>query len=547
MASSNPLGEKYARFRALNPSTIRGHSPMRLLSPAKTRNLSRKYDEYLRSRPSVPRLAEVDGGLRNRKLDSPIKLLREPAASAGRIPRLNRGLSPPKRSWEKPEVLGITKNRSWAEKKERARRESTPGRESVFLKLRSFLAKMGPSEDLQYKQLNESAGLARHEVPVETPRRHVAIDQSLFQRRYPSWDRGNEIDEVDEEVRRAKAREEVKTLKDRIVELELLLLQRQNSTADLKEELERKLYVATQDHLATVHTLKQELEDLQFRASRRYKELERQKVKELRDEVLRENESFLMQQNARDQHLKRREESLEEKALELEKKQIELDAKRIELEKREIDIQLKEEYLQVAEARLKARQLEQAATATKSPLEYVEAKLRENDADLKKFREIVNAVIEDTKGYKDHNLQFRLHKLIEPLSPTEDTRPSKWEALFEDYGVYFQAFDPKMDEKQRMENYNQNALKKIETSFHQLQKEFKEKIEKRSLRIHHLDRQIKRSWVRRYDFDIVKAERIAQYLKTRASLCHKQKADHEILSKFAQLDSSLKSIQASME
>lgn len=538
MSSSNPLGEKYARYKALNPSTrrARSRSPIRVLAPPRSapRSLSTKYDDFLKTGPTVSRRTNFEPA-QLREKDSPIKILRGSAVTRG-VPSLYRRNSP-NRTYKRPETHGISKTRKWLENKDASSRESLLKKESVFLKLRLYLTLLSSTDDNEYKQLSESAGLTRPEKVSETPGR-VSFDPSLFQRRYTSWDKINERDEVDEEVKKAKAREEVKSLQDRIHELEQLLTQERAQWLDTRESLERELYLAKQDHEAVVHTLRQEVKGLEFRASRRFKDLEREKLADLRTEVLRENESFLKQQNIREQNLRKREEQLEERALALDKQ-------RIGLEKREIDVKLREEFLAKAEARLKARQEEDREGSIRERIQDAEAKIRKNEEDQKRFRDIVDAVAEDTRNMRDHNLRLRLTNLITP--PDEGKKANsldKWEALFKDYDEYFQTFESLKSDLRGTGMYDMASLEQIEQNFKQLQIELKDKIQKRDFRISQLDTLIRKSWVKRYDFDIVKAERIAQYLKNRDALCEKQRTNYKILQTLSDFESKLKSLQS---
>lgn len=398
------------------------------------------------------------------------------------------------------------------------------------------MSKISTSEDSEYKQLKDSAGLtAPHETPTTrlTPAR---IDGRRTLGR--QWNMLNERDEVDEEVRRAKAREEAKRLNDRINELERTLDLERKSAQETKEDLERQLYLLKRDNEATTHSLKEEIRELEFRASRRNKEIERQRLSQLREEVLRENESFLIQQNTREQNLRRREEQLEE----WNKK---LNLTRIEVEKREIDVKLKEEYLRVLENRLKTRQNEVEAIVEKNPLEEVEQMITEHESDLKTFRETVHLVIEDTRRENDQNLLVRLHGLLKSTgAQNKKDGYNKWKTLFADYNNYLDEYHRVTNKEALADNYNQKTLEKIKENFRQLHDEFQSKVSRRAYRINQLNNQIKKSWVKRFDFDIVKAERIAQYLTIRSELHHKQKCTLKILQELNVLIQKLEAVEA---
>lgn len=368
-------------------------------------------------------------------------------------------------------------------------------------------------------------------TPLKTPLR--------FQKRELERDYAGDNDLIDETLRlnsdlqkRKDIQQRVNVLLDKIEEEKLhsrtLTANYHNEITNLKAEYEFKL-----------DTLKSRIIQLEKDADARKKHIEESKILELRADILKEHENFLIRQRRNEEELKNR-----QNLLELKQKKLDSEYQRLEQEKSEQEI-LRDEvdrknHLLITSIKQRRSELKNELfsklESNKQKFEFellqlqqqklsIESNIGSHEADFVEFNERVQKMSEEILDKKsNYSLQEMtflkgLEHLLDTLAKVDEKNRLRAnnnryhrqyiliDAKLGDYSIFFLNFQSVFNSNstEYLEVYNQENLRGIEVSFDKLSLNLKKKFLKKNNRLKQLD-----SDISRFQFKIKKGDILSE-------------------------------------
>ncbi|OVF07905.1 hypothetical protein A9F13_10g00253 [Clavispora lusitaniae] len=578
MAKRLSLAEKYAQSKqstttkspessikhyTLLRSPYRRRSPKKFTYSPKLQNLTSQIPEL---KPHIPESnnIQING---NWKARSPIRPIKKPILlTPNRIKRTSSlyKVLPYESNNLNLGTNGIRKDRSW-----RSKKDSSQGlvREGVFQKLKNFLSKFSLEEqerkNLEFEALRESA---KNVLSFPVNERSQMENESPLRSRRRFQD---DDDEVDAMVQKAKLQLEKNKRSEEKQELLQIIEKEKLERKNLQEDYERRIYLMEQTHKARIQELSQEIENLTYKASSHYQEIEAQRLKELESSVMKENESFLLQQKENEERLQlirarfeRKEEELKAKEERLEEMKKEIENSRREMNNvpatkqssiAPITVHRTSSFSVLEEEGANGTQVNDLAT----DVETINRASKINEIQVINFydmmQKISERIIQKETDFSpnERRLLESLEEIVNSLDEHMSISPTdqdEYTTKLDEYSSFFDKFNPLLKEnpQQARQTYNRTTLKGIEESFERLSKSLKRKLTKRAFQLRDLESQYDKTRISEYDYNQPKIDQAVQVLKRKTILIAQQKKTISLLDRLGLLTSTIHKIRSSL-
>lgn len=600
MVNRLSLAGKYAQFQKeeesknfqLSPPPLRLRTSL-LASPlisryqkldrTKRSPITYKYLSYDSTKRASPYVNDVRKLKVSGQFGSPIKVVSTPMRSK-RPSRLYKVL--PYR--ELPRRTGRTEftNHSYGVRKDRAWEEKKTGRPSnggIFNRFRQFISKFSieahEQDNTDYKTLSESAKglLDIPEMPVEEPIRRTVNFEDVRVKTPP--DRRNvypldDVDEVDTRVRLAKnvREEERRSAEQR--ELRALIEEERSKSKAMRERYERQLSLMKQEHEDSIQSLSLKIRELSRKASERYNEISHEKLVEIQNTVLKENESFLIHQKATEELFENLQKRIEQRETELDKREERLQELTSKLHQPKEKSQ-EDTVLEMVTSSPKIDQLvdrikisriidqykheyDSTAVALRLDLETVSESIRTNELEVIRFYDTMQRISEkilqkkDRPSHSEKKLLDNLERLVASLDEHINHPPKPNEELtarFEEYSGFFNDFNATYSKSylKAKRVYNDEILDGISESFAKLKSSLFGKFVKRATLLRDLDSQFQRVRVDEFDYVNYKVEQVVKILQRRTEALAQQKNTVDMLQSLNVLLKKLNDIRVILD
>lgn len=546
MSKKVSLADKYAQYKG---NYTRPERPKEAVLPRKHTFSPYSYDLSSRFRDSrlQDRLRDKLPGL----FGSPIKTIysspsrtKRPLSIYKVLPYLAR------ESWN--ETSRVNK-RTWLDRDQQSKKEGILGR------LRGFLSRLhSESNTSEFQRLSQSAKDVLKIPPEE--KSTVSLDELLAPRQNRTSEIFRDYDEVDSSVQLARQKLEDAQNREKKDNVDVLVQQQRQEITQLKEQYERQIYLAKLDHEAHIHKLNDEIDRLSDSVSVKH-DTERERLEELQNSVLRDNESFLVYQRETErmfEDMKRRLEQREQMLNEREERLDERDRKAADEAKlkEETSKRAKTEYTK-ENARKQRLALDSNDTGPGNLDSYLAnakseiAKMsQENDLRSIDFFDTMQKISQEIvsngafSGSQGEVLQ-KMEELVNAFDGKQQPPPDAYGLKLAEYDAYFDGFvriaSRNTDEARQV--YSQQKLSGIEQSFKKLQRSLEQRMAKRSIQITDLQKRLARSIVSELNYSVDSIEQTAQGIKKLEELVSFQKRTVSTLEHLALLFTKLQEVQ----
>lgn len=575
MAKRLSLAEKYAISKQNDPEPAK-LSPIKpfssILSPIRQNGHSRFSPSPKPGRltSEIPELKPyksrptLNGDSLNHRWEprSPIRSFRKTALlSPNRIKQTSQlyNIMPhqlsPRRYLERNRV---SKDRSWLDRKQNS--YGSKPKEGVFLRFKSFLNKFSLEEQEHkgpdFEALKESV---LNVVPSDTIfRPEVELGNLTGRKRALS---SADFDEVDTIVQKTKARlqenQRNSEKKELVQSIEREKLEREN----LEKTYERQIYIMEQKHMAKIHELTGEIEDLTYKANIRLRDLDRQKLRELENSVMKDNETFLLQHRENEERLQLMKTQIEQKEEELKLREKNVEKMEIQyLRNKSQERQNERDLLIFSEGAYdtSSPKIERKESTVEEILPTEEEEI-ERAADMYEFQvinfydtmqRISEQIIRKQTGLttQEQTLLESLENIVKSLDEHINVRPHDldgYEAKLEEYSRFFEEFNSvyAQNPTNARKKYRGSVLSAIKTSFDRLTESLNSRLLRKAKHLRDLESNFARVKITDQDYSQYRINRAVRILKGKADIIFQQKRNIALLNHLRKLTQRISEIQ----
>lgn len=386
----------------------------------------------------------------------------------------------------------IQKDRSWLNSRKKDNKLKPGG---IMSRLRGLI----PNLSLQNESIKSLSASAKEVLKIPNMSRSddkstVSVDL-LIAPRYSQSAVFGEFDEVDAGVQLAKNKIANKRMRREDAEQKEAMEKLENELRTVKEKHERELYLVRADHEAKLAELSSQIAELTALANAKRSEIEREKLLEIENTVLQNNESFLVYQRETEEKLEQQSRDLQAKERELARKERDIEsllAREREDERREKRFATQSQ--KIPELNPKSLLPSGSATVSKDALldamkQQLATAVKINDENTLKLYDTMQKVSErimSEPSQSDTNVLLQLEEWVKTLDQPPEEPRNRFAAILQEYETYFDKFgdlfsqDPSRarkvydtDKLNKMIEFFQELREKLESKFTRKQAELK--------------------------------------------------------------------------
>lgn len=548
MARSTLLADKYAQYKGNvnnRPSWRSASLPIKKSYP----RIPNFYDD----KEKESKLPGLFG--------SPIKTLRTTPSRAARpssiykmLPYLPSRNSLPIKPTFRPSLnerySKIQKDRSWLESRKKDNK----------LKLEGFISRLRgliPNLSLHGESIKSLSASAKEVLKIPSMSRSddrstVSVDL-LIAPRYSRSAVFGEFDEVDAGVQLAKNKIANERKRREDAEQKEAMEKLENELRTVKEKHERELYLVKADHEAKLAELSSQIAELTALANAKRGEIEREKLLEIENTVLQNNESFLVYQRETEKKLEQHSRELQVKEQELARKERDIEsllaretqtsrlAKKLITESQKIP-----ELIPNSRLPLESRNTSKYGLLNAMKLQLASAVKTNDEITLKLYDTMqkVSERIMSEPSQSDTNVLLQLEELVQTLDQPPEKPKDRFAATLKEYETYFDKFGDlfRHDPSKARKVYDTDNLNKMIEFFQELREKLENKFTRKQAELKSL-----RERTELVSVDSVRDVRVIQIAakdtKRAANLLAQQETLVSNLEKLAELQSKARQIK----